>query len=288
MAYFRPYIFVFLAITTFLACNNNGDQKSSGSDSTISGGDTTNVPADSLVYEDCYEKFFAGLPSLTDSNTIITLKNGNKVKFSEFKTTDLDSKYMRIGLKSIDGDTIPELITYNNTGGAHCCDVISIFARDKAGYTFKAGLYGGFACIDPVTNVFTYSLNETLGYFFTCYACGFSDSAKGYQTIRELEFSYAKGRFNLNPVSDSTAKQLIKNLEILRDHGYEELPADGNMDSGWRKEFVMNFAIWHYQHGKKWDETKKLFDQYYRFKDAAKVWKEFYSTLKDGEKESSI
>jgi hypothetical protein len=60
------------------------------------------------------------------------------------------------------------------------------------------------------------------------------------------------------------------------------------MDNGWRKEFAMNLAVWHYNHGKDWDGTKKLFDQYYVFEDADKVWNEFYHTLKESEKENSF
>lgn len=279
-------ILPFLAILAVASCNNNTtDKKASQADSLAT---TTDRNDDSLVYEDCYEKFFKGGAPFADSGKVLlTLKNGSPVTLKQFFAEDSSSKYSRYTLKSIDNDTIPELITYNYTGGAHCCDEITIFSRDTKGYRFRAKLYGGFACIDPVTNIFTYSLNETLGYFFGCYACGFSDSAKGFTTLREIHLRYNNGKFEIQPYSADDQKKLLHNLQILHDHGYEELQ-DGMMDSGWRKELAMNIAVWHYNNGKNWKETQKLFDQYYTFKDAAKVWKEFYGTLHDAEKQNSF
>lgn len=277
----------FLSILVLASCNNNGDKKASNTDSLALSADSTRA-GDSLVYEDCYEKFFKSETQLTDSNSItLILKNGSPVTLGKFFSGENTSKYARSIVKSIDNDTIPELITYNYTGGAHCCDEITVFSKEKNGYKFKARLYGGFVCADPATNVFTYSFNETLGYFFGCYACGFSDSAQGFTTLREIQLRYAKGKFEIQRYSAEEEKQLLHNLQVLQQHGYEDLQ-DGMMDSGLRKEFAMNFAVWHYNNGKNWDATKKLFDQYYTFKDADKVWREFYGTLKDAEKQSSI
>lgn len=285
----------FLSILVLFSCNNNNtDKKASEADSLALSKDSTHTN-DSLVYEDCYEKFFKGGPQITDSDKVmLLLKNGSQVSLKKFFSTDTTfksgdfmSKYARCIVKSIDGDTMPELVIYNYTGGAHCCDEITVFAKDKKGYNFKARLYGGFACVDPATNIFTYSFNETLGYFFGCYACGFSDSVHDFNTIREIQLCYVKGKFEVQRYSADDEKQLLHNLQVLHDHGYEEMQ-DGMMDNGWRKEFAMNFAVWHYNNGKNWDATRKLFDQYYTFKDAAKIWKEFYSTLKDAEKQSTI
>lgn len=278
----------FLLILVLVSCNNNTtDKKASQEDSMAMSKDSLHT-GDSLVYEDCYEKFFKSGTPVGDSNKIIlTLKNGSPITLGKFFSGENASKYARSIIKSIDNDTIPELVTYNYTGGAHCCDEITVFAKDKKGYNFKAKLYGGFVCIDPATNLFTYSFNETLGYFFGCYACGFSDSANGFTTLREIQLRYNNGKFELQRYSPEEEKKLLHNLQVLHDHGYEEIQ-DGMMDNGWRKEFAMNFAVWHYNNGKNWDATKKLFDQYYTFKDAAKVWKEFYATLKDAEKQSTI
>ena len=278
----------FLSILALLSCNDNGtDQKASQVDSLALSKDSARTD-DSLVYEDCYEKFFDGGLHPVDSNKVmLTLKNGDRVTLAQFFRDKNSPAFARCISKSIDNDTIPELIMSSYTGGAHCCDEINIFAKDKNDYTFKAKLYGGFVCIDPATNVFTYSFNETLGYFFGCYACGFSDSTKDFTTLREIALRYVKGKFEVQRYSAETEKKLLHNLQLLHEHGYEDVE-DGLMDSGWRKEFAMNFAVWHYNNGKSWAATKKLFDQYYTFKDAAKIWKEFSSTLKDAEKQSTI
>ncbi|MBC8033547.1 MAG: hypothetical protein H7Y03_05340 [Chitinophagaceae bacterium] len=283
----RACIFSFLLIISITACKNNADQNASQKDTSVTSTDTTAKVSDTLVYEDCYEKFFQGLGKVNDSGDVmLTLKNGSKVTFKSFAETDMAGRYARYGVKSLDNDTTPELVVYNYTGGAHCCDEIHIFSRQGADYSFKAKLFGGFVCIDPATNIFTYSLNETLGYFFACYACGFSDSTSGFKTIREIQLRYAQGKLELVPYDAATGKQLIRNLEILNKHGYEEL--EGLMDNGWRKEFAMNFAVWHYNNGKNWNKTKKIYDKYYTFKDATGVWKELYTSLKDAGKESSL
>lgn len=289
MIHLRHYIYTFFVIATLISCNNNADKKADDNDSLKAAEDSTSKGSDSLVYVDCYEKFFQNMQRPADSATVmLTPRNGGKVKLKDFLANDLAGKYARWGLKSIDNDTIPELVMYNYTGGAHCCDEIYVFSKDNSGYTYKARLFGGFVCIDAATNIFTYSLNETLGYFFSCYACGFSDSTKGFKTIREIELRYVNGKFEIQPYDAATEKQLIRNLEILNEHGYEDMQDGGLMDSGWRKEFAMNLAVWHYNHGKNWDETKKIFDKYYNFKDAVKVWKEFYTILKDADKENSF
>lgn len=280
----------FIVAASFLAlvaCNNNRDKKVSSADSLAIAKDSIRN-SDSLVYEDCYEQFFKSGSDLKDTSGImLVMKDGSQVSFNQYVSGENASRYARYTLKSVDGDTIPELVTYNYTGGAHCCDEMIVFAKDKKGYSFRAKLYGGFACIDPATNAFTYSLNETLGYFFGCYACGFSDSTNGFATMREIELRYANGKFHIQRYSAENEKKLVHNLQVLHDHGYEEIE-DGMMDNGWRKEFAMNFAVWHYNNGKNWNATKKLFDQYYTFQDAAKVWKEFVNTLKAGEKQSTI
>ncbi len=284
----RSYILYFLILLSVVACNDNGKQQVPVIDSTTLQMDSIAKAPDSLVYADCYEKFFQGLQTLNDSaHVVLTLRNGKKVKFAHFAANDMGGKYARYGIKSLDGDTIPELIMYNYTGGAHCCDELYIFGREKEGYVYKSRLFGGFVCIDPATNVFTFSLNETLGYFFSCYACGFSDSTTDFKTIREIELQYAGGRLQLKRYDSATEKQLFRNLEVLKKHGYQEIEGE-LMDNGWRKEFAMNFAVWHYNNGKNWNSTKTIFDKYYSFPDSVSVWKEFYTSLRDTEKESSL
>jgi hypothetical protein len=97
---------------------------------------------------------------------------------------------------------------------------------------------------------------------------------------------YASSALEVIPYDTVAALQNIRNLEILQNHGYEKI--EGMMDNGWRKEFAINLAIWHFNHGKNWKLTKSMFYHYYKFKDAGRVWKEFYRTMTDAAKENDF
>ena len=128
---------------------------------------------------------------------------------------------------------------------------------------------------------------ETLGYFFSCYACIYRDSAVEYRPLRETELRFYDGNFAVVPYNADVEKQVETNLNLLKNHGFVELDG-GLMDNGWRKEYAMNLAVWHFNHGKNWEATQKLFAQYYPFKDASNVWAEFTRSLKAAEKENSF
>jgi hypothetical protein len=274
-----------------IACSNNSSKDKPNAEDSI---DTTaedsvtvarqNPPAE----EDCNNSFFSGLPFMDDSLTAkLHLKNGHKVTWSQFMKDELISNRVKKGMKSIDNDSIPELVVMNNTGGAHCCEEIYIFTKRGKDFEQKAKLYGGVICIDPQTNIFTFSFNETLGYFFSCYACIYRDSSAEYRPLREMELRFYDGNFAVVPYNADVEKQVETNLRLLKDHGYMELDS-GLMDNGWRKEYAMNLAVWHFNHGKNWDATQKLFALYYPFKDASKVWAEFNKALKAAERENSF
>lgn len=256
--------------------------------------DSTQIVKDSVVnredlaFENCYENFFTELPKFKDSNSaFLLLKNGKKLTLTQFFRNEYMSPVSQYGRKDLDGDGIMELIIYNNTGGAHCCDEYYIFKQNNNDvFDFGAHIVSGQACIDAKTNIFTYSFSETLGYFFACYACGFQDSSGAFKIMREMRLQYRDSKLEIIPYDSTEEKQNLRNLDILQRHGFEKV--EGLMDNGWRKEFAMNFAVWHYNHGKNWKSTKKLFDKYYNFKDAVKVWNEFYNILRDTEKENSF
>jgi hypothetical protein len=279
-------LFFLLSQLVFSCSSNENKAKTATVDSASSVNDQGDN--DTVTYRDCNENFFGGLQQFSDSPGInIKLKNGKSMNWKRFKEEELMSENVRYGLKSLDNDTIPELIILNNTGGAHCCDEIYIFQKTGDSFVQKARLFGGFICIDAASNIFTFSFNETLAYFYACYACAFQDSLSEFRTMREIELKYDNGRLYIISHNPETEKQLLKNFSILNNHGYEEID-QGLMDSGWRKEFAMNFAVWHYNHGKNWKETRLIFEKYYHFKDADKVWKEFYATLREAEKENSF
>ncbi|MBE7172764.1 MAG: hypothetical protein INR73_19470 [Williamsia sp.] len=276
-----------LLVSFFLIDCNNADKTSASA-----GGDSAEAEKDSVVseefaYANCYENFFKGLPKWKDSAAVsLQLQSGQRVTVAQFFTDEFMGPSSRYGEKDLDGDGTTELVIYNNTGGAHCCDDYTVFQKnnDKE-YGFKAHLAGSI-CIDAVTNHFTFSFNEMLGYFFGCYACGFDDSTSAFRTMREIELKYNGGKLEPVPYDAAAEKQNITNLEALQKHGFEKM--EDMMDNGWRKEFAMNAAVWHYNHGKEWAATEKLFRQYYTFPDIEKIWTEFHTLLSEASKDNTF
>lgn len=287
----RLFFFFLLLSQLISSCNNNQHRQAAhladtNNTTTAPGIDTALTSEEG--YEDCNNRFFSLSPRLADTaNMRLKLTNGHEVNWHQFQNDELMSSQVRWATTNLNNDTARELLVLNYTGGAHCCDEVYVFEKQPAFYVQKAKLFGGFICIDAASKLFTFSFNEALGYFFACYACGFADSNGRFKVIREIELRYDDGRFVVVPYLPDTEKQLYQNLDLLAAHKYEHME-EGLMDSGWRKEFAMNFAVWHYNHGKNWVSTKALFDKYYKFKDAARVWKEFRNTLLEMERENDF
>lgn len=283
----RISIFFFTGFFLITGCNNNTNRqvvevrKDSVHNKKAADTDTTN-------YYSCYENFFKELPRFNDSSSAYLVWNtGKRKSLTQFFKDEFMSPVSQYGKKDIDGDGVAELIIFNYTGGAHCCDEYYIFHQNnEREFEYKAHIMGGQACIEAATNTISYSFSETFGYFFSCYACEFSDSSGIFKTMREIQLKYAGSKLQVITYDSSSAKQNIINLQLLKNHGYEKV--EGLMDNGWRKEFATNLAIWHYNHNKNWKQTKKLFDSYYTFKDAPKVWKEFHRTIIEAAKENSF
>lgn len=284
----RLIILLFFVFSIAAGCNNNVKKNPGGSMYDSSQAGRVDEDSTKLAYTDCYEIFFKALPKFKDSmSASLILQNGKRITLTRFFKDEFMSQVSEYGKKDLDGDGKEELIVFNNTGGAHCCDEYYIFSQKKDNeFQFKAHLMGGETCIDATDNTFTYSFSETFGYFFTCYACEFNDSTGTFHALREVQLKYDSGKLQVIPYNSADEKQNLTNLEILQNHGFEKV--EGLMDSGWRKEFAMNLAVWHYNHNKDLKQTKALFDRYYNFQDAVKVWKEFYSSLQDFGKENTF
>jgi hypothetical protein len=285
----RNTAFIIVVLVGFFVnpgCNNNAEKQVSEKD-TIRNAKKLPTP-DSTDYEGCYEEFFKRLPRFSDSGSAyLVWKNGKRKSLTQFFKDEFMSPVSQYGKKDLDGDGISELIIFNYTGGAHCCDEYYFF-RQKSGqdFEFKAHLMGGQACIDAASNLITYSFSELLGYFYSCYACSFNDSSGNFKTMREIQLKYTGPKLEIVPYDKNAEQQNLKNLDVLQKNGFEKI--EETMDNGWRKEIAMNLAIWHFNHNKNWKQTKLLFNKYYKFPDASKVWKEFHRTLAESEKENSF
>ncbi len=190
-------------------------------------------------------------------------------------------------LADLDNDGRKELLISNFTGGAHCCDEIYIFKNlTPTKYQQVAKLFAGQTLITR-NNEFIYSFGEHLGYFFTCYACGYSDTSDAAPIeIRSIALQYSKGKMVIMPGNQELRSIINDNLGKLGELPYEELEEDIAQDNGLRKEFAMNLAVFYYSFGRNLAATQALFNKYYKYPDAKKVWQAFAKQLQYIRKEN--
>lgn len=188
----------------------------------------------------------------------------------------------------IDNDGKKELVIYNFTGGAHCCDEIYIYksiARDK--YQYVAKMFGGHTVIRPEKE-FEFTFDESFGYFFTCYACFYEDTSDAAPIpLRSILLKYAKGKISVVPGDPELRSIINDNLGKLGELPYAALDESG-MDEGIRKEIAMNLAVFYYSFGRNLAETQRLFNKYYKHPDAKKLWAAFTKNLQYIKKESDF
>lgn len=192
-------------------------------------------------------------------------------------------------LADLDGDGKNELITTSYTGGAHCCDEISIFRNSGPNkYVQTARLYGGHSMITS-SNELLFTFYEHFGYFFSCYACGISDTSDTAPIdVKTISLVYSHGKLT-SKAGDAELRSVINdNLGKLSEMPYEELDTETQMDNGLRKEFAMNLAVYHFAFGKSLAGTKAMFNRYYKFQDASKVWAGFAKQLKQVQADSDL
>ena len=163
--------------------------------------------------------------------------------------TDSMDSYIEYTFADLDNDGKKELLIYNYTGGAHCCDEIYIFT-------------------------------ESFGYFFTCFACGFTDTTDGAPIyVDNITLKYNKGKVTVLP-GDAELKSVINdNLGKLCEQPYVKLDSEIPMDEGLRKEVAMNLVVYYYSFGRNLAATQQLFNKYYKYPDAKKIWTAFTKNL---------
>lgn len=198
-------------------------------------------------------------------------------------------EYADHALSDLDDDGKKELLIYNFTGGAHCCDEIYIFKNTTPGkYQQAYRLFAGNTVILPEKD-FIYDFYEQFGYFFTCFACSYEDSTdEAPISIHSILLRYNKGKMQV-VTSDQELRSVINdNLAKLGEQPYEKLDDASSFDNGLRKEFAMNLAVFYYSFGRNLLETQRLFTKYYKFPDAKNVWSQFSKILLDIKKESNF
>ena len=193
------------------------------------------------------------------------------------------------GLLDLDKDGKQELLIINNTGGAHCCDELYIFKNIGPNkYQHAVKTFAGDVCVSAYNEI-SYSFHQQLGYFFTCFACGYSDTSDAAPVeLRGIILHYQKGKLVPVPGDQELRSIINDNLGKLGEQPYEKLTGVASQDNGLRKEFAMNLAVYYFSFGKNLVETKKLFTKYYQFPDAQKVWAEFTRQLQNIQKNSDI
>ncbi len=202
-----------------------------------------------------------------------TMKLAALLKTADMKTAD----YV---LADMDGDGKKELLFSGNTGGAHCCDELYIYKNIGPNkYQHVAKLFAGNTVITDKKE-FRYNLYENFGYFFTCYACGYSDTSDAAPVhITTITLRYNKGKLSIIPGDTELRSTINDNLGKLGEQSYKKIDPDLKQDDGQRKEFAINLAVYYYSFGRNMVETQKLFNKYYKFPDAKEVWNAFVKQI---------
>jgi hypothetical protein len=244
--------------------------------------DDTLYQRDSVIEleTDCSEDFFLNIERIKDPSRIsLVARNGKTYTMPSFFKAFNVGGFSESGLDDLDGDGKKELVISNFTGGAHCCDEIYIFRNIVANrYQYVAKTFAGHVCFLRDKKL-RFSFYEGFGYFFTCYACSYTDTTDVAPIpVSSIELQYLKGKLVVIP-GDASLKSMIRdNLGKLSEQPYEKVD-DISQDNGLRKEFALNLAVYYYSFGRNLVETRNLFNKYYRFPDAKTVWAEFNKLL---------
>jgi hypothetical protein len=189
----------------------------------------------------------------------------------------------------LDKDGKKELLISNYTGGAHCCDEIYIFKNIAPGkYQYAVRFFAGNTIIMK-DNEFVYNFYEQFGYFFTCYACVYTDTSDAAPVdLHDILLKYVKGKMIIAPGDKELRSTINDNLGKLGELPYEKLENDLTQDNGLRKAFAINLAVFYYSFGRNLIETQKLFNKYYKYPDAKKVWAAFVKQLQTIKKDNDF
>jgi hypothetical protein len=230
--------------------------------------------------ENCMAKFIERSVKPVAAKTQVITKAGKTLSLAGFVKTVDSGNFSEQMLVDLDNDGKKELIVTNYTGGAHCCDEVYVFSNiTDLKYKHTARLIAGNTCITD-SNLFIYDFYEQFGYFFTCFACSYSDSSDtAPEPVHNITLKYQKGKLTVVPGDTELKNTISDNLGKLGEQPYETLEDGIAQDNGLRKEFAMNLAVYYYSFGRSLAATQQLFNKYYKYRDAKKVWAAFARQL---------
>lgn len=225
--------------------------------------------------------FQQGEKVIDPAKTLLVTKARKTFSLKKFTETEL-SDYADHVLADLDDDGKKELLLYDFTGGAHCCDEVYIFKNTVPGkYQHVAKLFAGNTII-TADKQFVFNFYEHFGYFFTCFACAYTDTTdEAPLEVRSIHLKYTKGKLSVVKGDQELRSAINDNLGKLGEQPYEVLEDEISFDNGLRKEVALNLAVFYYSFGKSLPATKQLFDKYYKFPDARKVWGAFVKNLQE-------
>jgi hypothetical protein len=240
---------------------------------------------------DCYETFFKSATKIKNTTAVRLLVNKKEQTLASYLKRNVSGLEQHIGLKDLDGDGKAELVIYNFTGGAHCCDEWYFFKNNGANkYELTAKLFAGNTCV--TANTFLYDFAELFGYFYTCYACELEEKKKikgeAYERIANISLKYKDGKLQIEPGDAVLKEKLLRNLRYIKALGWDGGAKGDEFDDGRRKALAQTLAVYYFAFGKNLNDTKTVFNTYYPFKDAAAIWKDFSTNLANLQRQNSF
>jgi hypothetical protein len=226
-----------------------------------------------------------------NTNAIILLVNKKQQTLTRYLKENVEGLEHRLALKDLDSDGKAELVIYNFTGGAHCCDEFYFFKNAGTNrFAPAAKLFAGSTCVMGTS--FLYDFAETFGYFYSCYACALEEkkNKKGdaFERLANISLKYKGGKLVIEPGDAQLKEKLLRNLRYIKSLGWDGGVKEGEFDDGRRKALAQTLAVYYFSFGKNLNNTKAVFTTYYPHKDGPVLWKEFSATLASLQSQNSF
>lgn len=215
--------------------------------------------------------------TLKASQIILITTDSVKLTLQQFPDANDTSGYLRqwkeIQYANLDADTIPELMVKYYTGGAHCCDMYTIFKKSGINeYKEIFEIEGGVGSLQVSKGDLNFNFAENTGYFFTCYAC-FLENLPDSTFVPYIWLHYDGKNFIVKGGNESLNQSILRNLEFLSKREIPPLDVF-EMDDGTRKAYAEHVIAWYFNNGENMDATAKLFKTFYHGADSQKVFDE--------------